>query len=286
MKKTLITCQLLLLTGFTFAQRVAEEQFSFQQRLTDPIKMEVSKTDAAVDFVAINQSAFPYEVEVEFQSMTNLQSYGNIYKSYVTPGRNRLFSLKIINPGQAHNYSYTTKYHISIQNKDVDPEYPYLIPLSKGKRVKFFMSGHEVLPGDTIFAMRKGIVTAIPGGQPSDRLMQGSLEVYHSDGTIGIYPNLDPESVFVSFREKIFPGQPIGIVRSNFIRPTVLKFIDGGRFQSIPHLYALSSDKTISVRAQTEVVVDHPENIVVRELSKGELKKFKKGTLFEVEALK
>jgi hypothetical protein len=134
--------------------------------------------------------------------------------------------------------------------------------------------------------MRKGIVTAIPDGQPSDRLMQGSLEVYHSDGTIGIYPNLDPESVFVSFRSKVFPGQPIGIVQSSFIRPTVLKFTDGGRFQSIPHLYALSPDKTISARAQTEVVVDHPENIITRELSKGELKKFKKRTLFEVEERK
>jgi hypothetical protein len=33
------------------------------------------------------------------------------------------------------------------------------------------------------------------------------------------------------------------------------------------------------------VVVDHPENVVTRELSKGKLKKIKKGTLFKVEAL-
>jgi hypothetical protein len=286
MKKTLFVCQFFLLTVSAFAQRVAEEQMSFHQRLTDPIKMEVSKSNGSIEFTVINQSAFPYEVEVQFQTMINLHSYGNVYRSFVTPGRTRMFSLSITDLNQPHNYSYTTKYSISIPNKNVDPEYPYLIPLARGKKAKIFMSGHEVLPGDTIFAMRKGIVTAIPEGQPSDRLMQGSLEVYHSDGTIGIYPNLDPESVFVSFREKIFPGQPIGIVRSNFIRPTVMKFIDAGRFQSIPVLYALTSNQTISSRAQTEVLVDHPENIVTRELSKSELKKYKKGILFEADTEK
>ncbi len=279
---------LFLLCSFSFDALsqggVREEQIttSFSHRVSNPIKIEVVRKNDQLEFSAHNRSFFPYQLQIDFGSLTNIQA--EIFKSMVVyPGWSRLFSLKIINTNSPHNYSYKTKYTMGYEKDNPETEFPYLMPLAKGKKFSQVNSSFLVVPGDTIYAMRKGHVTCLPDNTiETDRVMKYSLEVYHADGTLAAYMNLDPDRTFVKYGQKVYPGQPIGIVGEySMAKVFIFRFFKGGKLGAFPHFYATDATNTISSRANTGTVVSHPHEVIKRELTKNEVKKLNKGTLYK-----
>jgi murein DD-endopeptidase MepM/ murein hydrolase activator NlpD len=221
------------------------------------VKVEVTRNADKFNFVAINDSFYPYEVEVQFKEFYNLKPPMGIETFVVRPGRNHLFDLTIANSNQGPRYSYNYKSRISPNlSKEVDEEYPYLLPLSKGKVVTVFRHGTDSIriagdmklaPGDTVRAIRRGVITGAPGSSvPGEcRLMSGSVEILHPDGSVAIYENVETGS-FCRYGDRVLPGEPLGKMREGMpLRIRVVRLKDGNRFTSFVHKYAVDEEQTL-----------------------------------------
>jgi hypothetical protein len=267
-----------------------EQIITFSSRIDNPIKIEVEKHDNQIIFLATNRSMYPYGVEIEFQYIQNLSPYMTLHKTTVLPGKSRLFSLQIKNKEQGFNYSYNSKYYLaSNKNFPIKKDHPYLIPLSPGKPIKlykpewvintYFEGYFGTTQGDTIYCMRKGIVTATPDmHHESDRLSKNkSLEIRHLDGSVMVYENLLPDSVSIKLGQTIYPGQPVGISNTDgYIQFNLYEFLEQGRFRRTRLLYVCDSlsAKPFHPDFDKKLVV-HPYDICIKEMTKREIKKFK-----------
>jgi hypothetical protein len=277
-------------SGITAQTEQLEQIVTFSSRIDNPIKIEVEKQDNQIIFLATNRSMYPYGVEIEFIYLQNLSPYMTLHKTTVLPGKSRLFSLQIKNKEHGFNYNYSSKYYLA-SNKDfpIKKDHPYLIPISPGKPIKlytpkwstntFFEGYFGTNPGDTIYCMRKGIVTAIPDMyHESDRLSQNkSLEIRHLDGSVMVYENLLPDSVSVKLGQTIYPGQPVGISGTDgYIHINLYEYLEQGKFRNTRLLYVYDSlsAKPFHPELDKKLVV-HPYNICIKEMTKREIKKYK-----------
>lgn len=250
------------------------------------INIDVTRSGDTFTFAAHNESFYPYEIEMQFKEFYNLKPPMGVVTFTVRPGRNHLFELTIANTNQGPRYSYNYKSRISPNlSKDVDEEYPYLLPLSKGKIVTIYRHGPDSIriagdlklaASDTVRAMRRGIVTGAPGSTVPGavRLLAGSVEILHPDGSVAIYENVDTDS-FCRYGDRVLPGAPLGKMRwGQPLRIRVLRLKDGTGFSSFPYQYAISDGQRLSaVKVQDGLVVDHPVTALTRELSKKEIKR-------------
>jgi hypothetical protein len=281
----------LFLTAFVFAfasygQYSVDkvEQISFSGRVNAPVRIEVMRSGTDLQFYGINDSLFPYQLELEFRKFLNLKPYMGKFESILRTGKTRLFTLSPSLPNTSYDYSYTFRYALGDPSAKPDVEYPYLIPLNENKPVAFFrdensrgMYNRFALPeGDTVFAMRKGIVTALPDHKKQvDRLLIGTLEILHRDGTVAAYENLNPEEVFVSIGETVLPGTPLGRVFSRGMAgASVYAFAEGYTCRPILFKYAVSENEAVPFIHLVEgTPVVHPITALEKELTKSEKKR-------------
>ena len=281
----------LFLTAFVFAielfgQYSVEkvEQISFSGRVNTPVRIEVMRSGADLQFYGINDSFFPYQLQLEFKKFLNLKPFMGKFESILRPGKTRLFTLSPSLPDAAYDYSYTFRYALGDPSVKPDVEYPYLIPLNENKPVAFFrtensrgMYNRFALPeGDTVFAMRKGVVTALPDHKRQvDRLLSGTLEILHRDGTVAAYENMNPLEVFVNIGETVLPGMPLGRVFSGGIAgASVYAFSEGYTCRPIMFKYAVGENQAVPFIQLVEgSPVVHPTSAAEKELTKSEKKR-------------
>ena len=290
---------LLLLTiesSVLFAQSFQKQDLiTFDSRVNKPITTEVIRTRETLSFYADNKSYYPYRLEFVFTSFRNLSPTMSSEEFILHPGRNLLFKLTVPDPSQSPVYSYSIRYRMGDPNEKADENFIYLFPGKKGKTLEkdiSTQSGTRIIyrgtfkeqKGDTVFAVRKGIVTALPDmKQVTDRILKTTLEARHADGTIAVYSNVDPNLLFVQYGDKIFPGQPIGIVGElNFLRVNVYRFIDEGKLAGIDIKYAVDGTSSLTFNEVSKILVEHPETIIEKELTDREIKKLRKGNLYSI----
>jgi len=79
MSKTLFS--LILLGAFlgisSYCQQY-ENQVTFSNRVYNPISVTVQKMGKNIDFIAVNNSLYPYQVEIQFTKVTNLSLINQI----------------------------------------------------------------------------------------------------------------------------------------------------------------------------------------------------------------
>ena len=121
-------------------------------RLINPVTVEVEKLDKSLNFVAQNNSWYPYTVELEFTTLSNLTPSMNKYRIVVYPGKSNLFRLTIVDDKSPHNYGYSTRYAIGDNHKKPDLSFTYLVPLKQGKQI---VIGEDFISTATI-AFRRG----------------------------------------------------------------------------------------------------------------------------------
>lgn len=270
-------------------------QYTIGGRINAPIKVEVNMNDNGFLFTAMNKSLFPYEFELTFSELSNLSPMISTHKTILEPGSNRLFALKILDKQSSPNYQYSYTYRIGSRKQKVEKGFQYLIPLADGKKVEYvteetdnkktvLISYFNIKRGDTIFAARRGYVTAIPDPKIElDRIKEeSSLEIRHYDGTVAVYSGIDPSQVIAKIGRAVYPGQPLGLTTNNVFHLSVYEFLGEGRIRSFKFLYANQSPDQMKtaqdIRGET---VLHPIEIITREMTKRELKKYKKGILFK-----
>lgn len=278
----------------SFAQITTLEQVTiFSSRLKNPIVFDVKYDTNNIYFNVRNNSQFPYMLELNFNEFSNLSPVVFDKKTIVLPGINKLFTFKIINKNEAPNLAYKSKYYLANINSGVERFSPYLVPIGKNRIVEFvqakqdsstkIFTDHFVMSiGDTVFSARKGIVTALPDNADElDRIMSGSLEIRHDDGTIALYLGLNPEIKFVKIGQKVFPSQPIGRIGDlKFLVFKVFEIIDDGEIASFDITYIGPNNKLLSSRNIRGLKVDYPNEIIIKEMSKREASKYKKNSLF------
>ncbi len=278
----------ILISATSYAQLGTPiEQITFSSRIDNPVEVLVEQRDNKIHFFAKNRSFYTFTVELNFSYIQNLTPCVTRQKEIVKSGNHRILTLEIKNREQGFDYAYKCTYSIGDESKSCDLAYPYLMPLRSGKKVNlhypqrdssYFLLDHfKTAPGDTIFCMRKGTVTAIPDMyHESDRLSKNkSLEIRHSDGSVMIYENLDPNSVSLNGGETVYPGQPIGTCNDKGVVYVCLyEFLGGGSFIGRKPLYVYRPEvvKPFDFSIKNHVVC-HPREFVEKEMSSREIKR-------------
>ena len=282
---------LFLSTYYSFSQYIpVEQQVIFQSRIDNPVKIEVLNQDNKYQFYATNRSFFPYSVNIHFEEIKNLTPEFFNRDFIVPPGKVRLFSLSVKEKDATHAYKYKFTYKIGVPGKKVASIYPYLIPVGAGKSFDFvnyqnkenayIRDCFKISPGDTIFAMRRGYVAAVPNMyHDADRISNSkSLEIIHKDGTIMIYDNIDVDNVLVKPGSTVYPGQALGIINKELILNVDLYVIDKDsnlRRLDINYCIDVNQIAMFSEILKNKLVL-YPKEIITKEMTKSEISKFNK----------
>lgn len=262
-----------------------------ESTVDNPVEVEVIRNGSQYLLYAMNKTYYPFLLEIKMTDIINLvptQIY-NSFEAY--PGTNELITFTARDPSQPNSYNLNFSFSIGIPSKDVDFEYPYLMPLkgafefqtTEGDSNLIRYNYFKISAGDTIFAMRKGIIAAVPNMFEGNIRISDkeSLEIIHRDGTIMIYENLDPDFIFVKPERIVYPGQAIGIIKNNLALAVILVLNKGeNKFEVLDFYYYLdeNSAEPFSIDLKN-VKILHPVELITREMSKKELKKYKNGKL-------
>lgn len=266
---------------------------SFGIQAYDPVHIKVEeKTGSAfsnpIRFAAFNSTYYPFMLVIDFIKFDNLAPQPPGREIKVSHGANNLFTFSIHVPGIGYGYQYSYTYWLAPSNEIIDEEFPYLIPISEGRKVssKSTLLGrvHDSFIGeigDTVYCMRRGLVAAAPRSETIDfRLSKNDcLEVLHDDGTYMIYHYLKKSESFTSPGKIVLPGQPIGTLSDSSYLKVILMKIEKTRNLMIaqPIKYAVGKTGTVSfdeIDGKEKSV--HPREIITREMKSRELKMFEK----------
>lgn len=288
----LLTYFLLLNTNFSYGQfQKVEHDIVFKSKIDNPINIEVIDRGDKFSFKAFNRSFYSYQLELKISDIINLTPEYVTRTFLLMPGRNNLLTLNLKDKEKRASYKYTIKYIIGVPSKNVDFEYPYLIPVIKPFKLcsKFNDSNtyisdcFKLSKGDTIFNMRKGYVSAVPNMfHDADRISdKKSLEIVHKDGTIMIYSNINPDLLFVKPGSAVYPGQPLGIINNDLAFNVFLYMNKGnGKLKRLNINYSIDYNKTEQFSKGMINSIIHPVDIINKEMTKRELRKYNKNQLY------
>jgi hypothetical protein len=266
---------------------------SFGIQTWDPVHIKVDeKTGSAfstpIRFTALNSTYYPFNLSIDFVQFENLSPKPPVHDVKVSHGTNNLYTFSVQVPGVGYGYRYTYKYWLASSDEIINGEFPYLIPLKEGTLVKskktFFGSLINTFAGnagDTVFCMRRGLVTAVPRSETMDfRLSQyDCLEVLHDDGTYMIYCYLKKTDNFTAPGRIVLPGQPIGTLSdSSYLFVKLMKIGEiSNLLISQPIKYTLEKSRTVSFDEIDGIEKSvFPWEVITKEMKSKELKQAQK----------
>lgn len=294
MKRFLFFLCLLLNMAFVRAQYV------------NSVKVTSLRSDnGEVTFWAENTSYAPHTVTISFSKLTNTTSAmeGETKEFLVEHGKEQLFILRPAVPRQGIGYSFRSLARKGNLSARVDTDYVYLLPMVVGKPVRpnrmvsmeSFLKqpvksqrvtgfSFRTSEGDTIVAARGGLVTEVEDQSASTtenksfNATENYVEIYHKDGSFARYKLFKNKGVFVFPGDVVIPGQPIGIIGgSNYKGGSHLRFTTYSpsleNYSFAPSFY-LGEGKTGQPEKNALYVSEHPQEIIIQEMSKKEKKKY------------
>ena len=294
MKRSLFFLCLLLSMAFARAQNV------------NPVKVTFIRSDnGEVTFWAENTSYAPHTVTISFSKLTNTTSAmdGDSRNILVGHGKKQLLILRPTIANRFVGFSYRTLSQKGNLSAKVDTNYVYLLPVAVGKTVRSnrMVSVESLIKkptrtrrvtgmafktneGDTIMAARGGLVTEVEDQSASTtenksfNATENYVEVYHKDGSFIRYKLFQNGGVFVSPGDEVISGQPLGIIGgANYKRGSHLRFTIFSpsleNYTFAPSFY-LGGGKTGQPENNALYVSEHPQEIIMQEMSKKEKKKY------------
>jgi hypothetical protein len=279
------------LPGLAECQELADNvDVSFGIKSWDPVHIIVEdKTGSAfstpIRFTAINSTYYTFKLTLDFSLFENLSPRPSQREIKLTHGINNLYTFSVHVPERGYGYKYSYQYWLAPSSDPVEVEYPYLIPLKEGRTVnaKSVSSGKIrdsfiADQGDTVFCMRRGIVTAVPRQDNLDfRISEHNcLEVLHNDGTVMIYHYLDRKSNFCAPGKIVLPGQPVGLVSdSSYFKVTLLKITSVNNILTTMSLRYTIGDNKIAPFDDLDgkIKAVYPIEIIRKELTGKEVKR-------------
>lgn len=275
-----------------FCQEVNDNiNVSYGINTWDPVHIKADEKKGRTDelkpinFTAINSTYYPFELAITFSVFENLTPRPSVRPITLSHGLNNLYTLSVQVPGVGYGYRYTYLYWLKPSDKIIDEKFPYLIPLKEGKTVisKNNLTG-KILnsfagkQGDTIYSMRRGLVTAVPHSETMYFRISNDdcLEVLQPDGTYMIYHNLSKNDMFTAPGKSVLPGEPIGVMSdSAYIYVSLLKVSETKNIlENQPITYSTGREETASYDEFKGVNKSvHPIEIITREMNHREMKK-------------
>lgn len=271
---------------FSVCQEIQTIQ-TFSSRINNPVRVEEISENGSLVLMGENDSWFPYQVEITFNYLQNLSPVIRNYKGVLMPGKRQLLKFRIISQNNSYSCPYSIRYLIGYARAKADTSFIYSIPLTEGTTASpgilseaFYKKIFSLDDGDTIVAMRKGIVTETANVKiPTEQLFKNStIEILHDDNTVSIY-KVDPQSqILVREGEKIYPLQSLAIVlKKGNVAISLFEITKEGSVK--PLNYELESQLK-NTQSGTEVFVKHSQDLIDKEMNKKEKKKWKNGTLY------
>ena len=306
--------RLLILIGLTLLLFVRTSAQS-------PIEVFYEKDNAgAYAFSCRNTGFCPYTITVAFTELTGLRSSATFpYQTDVRPGQQSLFKLQP-QPNQSTSFRYTVSSIKGCKQPKVDTAVVYLLPASPGKRVSasklayigklyagqedpkdWYSLALKMNSGDTIFAARRGTVSAVRsdaapiGTHLGFNRDDNMVEINHPDCSFATYTVFRSNSIFVKPGQFVEAGTPLGVVGGeNYDFGPHVRFavhynyeapvIKHGQPTDEKHYWAYVPvrfwlrDEQQAGRLEPRKVYlsDHPESVIEQEMSKRELKKWQK----------
>lgn len=270
-----------------------EQLNMFSSRMHNPLKITMFQQGDEYRLTANNFSYYPYEVTIKFTHLSNLRPRIVERTFFVEPGKHILHRFRRFDEETRVDWQYETNYRMTIHKKNRDSNYPYLLPISKDvgflnpcqsdEELACFFDRFLIEAGDTVFCMRKGYVTALPYMDKIDRLgNKTTLEVRHSDGTIMLYMPIYGESFepLVKPGAKVFPGQPLGVYSEDgLLQLSMYHFFDD-RIRAVPIKYYTPKGLLLYDAIPHAHQILKPLEVITREMSWREKRRFKKGKLY------
>ena len=275
------------------AQFAEQEQITlFSSRSKSPVKITVLKNENKIIFYADNKSFYRYSLDMNYDLM-NLRPVITEKTYTIGRGRTRLAAFEVKTENAAYDYSYKYSFRIHETDEEFIKDFPYLFPVGKGKTISDYYPDlnfsrkvrfENLNRTDTFFCMRKGIVSSKPGVSiATDRISssRNAIEIIHEDGSVMVYNGADPDNIFVSVGDKVFPGQAIGLISFDYLTVDLYSILEGGKVSSKEMKFYTSGEEYVkSYDEFKDEKSEYPEEIIIKEMSSSEKRKFKKGKLF------
>lgn len=263
----------------------------FSSRIDEPMDITVHRDQNRLTFFAKNQSYYPYRLSMHFSRILNLQPLVRTREYIIYPGSQKLLEFNVVDPTLDHY-----QYELTIEEKigdttttELSLNFPYLIPIGDSTPFRVSSSGNSYVTenrdafalneGDTVYAMRKGVVTCIPNSiKKIDRIMEkGSLEIRHHDGTVMTYQNLDPASVVLTEGVIVFPGDALGTVNHlKSLEVSLFDILPSEELKSLQIRYHLNDEPPVSYSQIPDgMTATYPKAIMEMEITEKERKIFR-----------
>jgi hypothetical protein len=205
----------------------------FAQR---PIEIKVTyDPDGSCQFSYTKSLHGSMYLEINFSKADNFVDPN--FKSVVIATSGNLFKLKRIDPNKPLDLSYKIWYVRGMSTLNINTNVQYALPISSGKATKvrylnFLKTAKETTepknwcsfqfsgsPGDTVYAVRKGVVVSTTNqydvsteAQYSFRSQSNFILVEHSDGTLAKYSVLKKDSYLTKEGNTVYPGTPLALM--------------------------------------------------------------------------
>lgn len=292
------TCTLLiLLTQLGLrAQKVVEVSYSLDNQ-------------GRYTLTANNKAYCTYILHLDFTTLNNLNSDHPLpYEAEVKPGMNKLLVLSPIDKRNDTKLNYKSSYRKGCLNPTVNPDFTYLLPTAPGLETQAYRipnaraagsatggqdSGYSVRlrakQGDTIYAGRRGIVSAVDvSNSENDKGAATTtnwnyVEIAHGDCSFAEYGILKKDGALVKPGQVVEAGAPIGIVggdqygRGSEVRFSV-SYYPGVPNTQIPLLIWTKGNGKAPLKQGGFYTAEFPKAILTAETRKPPVKKPKPAT--------
>ena len=233
-----------------------------------------------------NNSYYPYQVELNFMNIKNLKPEPTKLSYKLDPGITWICKFNYADPqNREFHYDLSVKEIIGDSTSVPSKMYPYLFPVGRYREIGIETSNQKnknkyddvfkMSVGDTVYAMRKGYITATPVMDTQvDRVsLRKSLEMRHGDGTIMVFENMDPKDIFVDAGETVFPGQPLGTIgMKENLKVGLNSITPNGRLKKLGIHYVAGDGHIYTYnQIQNSTRAIYPDSIVKKEMTEDEV---------------
>lgn len=288
MRTSLLFLFLLLSASSLFSQRVIEVSYA-----------QDSKGNMV--FSCMNRGFCTYIVSVEFTTFQNAKADHTLpYVGEVKPGINKLFTVSPEKASDDFQVKYKTGFRKGCFTPAIDTGFTYLLPIAPGKETQVYefnktpgLDGRDsgfvvrlrMKQGDTIYAARRGVVTAVytnsaendAGSTATDSW--NYVEIVHGDCTFGQYGVFKKDGAFVHPGQTVEAGTPLGLVggdkygRGSDVRFSDSYYTDNGHSVQLPLQFWTRRNGKGRLKHGGTYTSEHPRAIVTKELPKAPAKK-------------
>ncbi len=187
-------------------------------------------------FTANNKAWCTYVLRIDFPTLDNLRADHPLpYDIELKPGPIKILTLSPIDKTKDTKLNYKTTNRKGLLNPVVNLNFTYLLPTGPGIETQAYRipnthssnpgaqdSGYSVRlrakPGDTIYAARRGVVSAMDVSNTENDAGATTttnwnfVEIFHADGSFAEYGIVKKDGALVKPGQPVEAGTPIGIV--------------------------------------------------------------------------